>query len=322
MKVLGAAMLRNEADVVESFVRHNLSLLDALVVVDHGSSDGTSEILDALVAEGLPLEVERDPSVGYLQSEIMTRTVRHALTHHGADFVFALDGDEFLKAPRRELLDDVLATLPQGLHAAMQWQTYVPDFDEDDAAASRPTAAASRPSVLARARRRLAQERHGLHKVIVGRAFIDTRGAVLAVGNHVVLPSAGHSTAQQPVKHARISAEVVALAHLPVRSARQLTNKIVIGWLAHCVARRSNADLAFHWRELYQELADGRAPSAERLRTIAANYGLPMTSWIAPGEIALIDDPLPPCETRYAALIRDETLPLVLRFAEKLAARK
>jgi hypothetical protein len=33
----------------------------------------------------------------------------------------------------------------------------------------------------------------------------------------------------------------------------------------------------------------------------------------------LIDDPLPPCETRYAALIRDETLPLVLRFAEKLA---
>ena len=43
-------MLRNEADVVESFVRHNLSLLDGLLVVDHGSSDGTSEILDALVA--------------------------------------------------------------------------------------------------------------------------------------------------------------------------------------------------------------------------------------------------------------------------------
>ena len=78
MKLFGAAMLRNEADVVESFVRHNLSLLDGLLVVDHGSSDGTSEILDALVAEGLPLEVERDPSVGYLQSEIMTRTVRHA----------------------------------------------------------------------------------------------------------------------------------------------------------------------------------------------------------------------------------------------------
>ena len=33
MKLFGAAMLRNEADVVESFVRHNLSLLDGLVVI-------------------------------------------------------------------------------------------------------------------------------------------------------------------------------------------------------------------------------------------------------------------------------------------------
>src|ERR1700680_3105464 len=112
MKLFGAAMLRNEADVVESFVRHNLALLDGLSVVDHGSSDGTSEILNALVAEGLPLEVERDASVGYLQSEIMTRTVRNAFMRHGADFVFALDGDEFLRIARRDLLDGVLATLP------------------------------------------------------------------------------------------------------------------------------------------------------------------------------------------------------------------
>src|SRR6266567_760374 len=79
--------------------------------------------------------------------------------------------------------------------------------------------------------------------LVVARAFADTADAVIAVGNHVVLPSAGHSIAEQPVRHARIAAEVVALAHLPVRSARQLTNKIVIGWLAHCAARRSNADL-------------------------------------------------------------------------------
>jgi len=313
MKLFGAAMLRNEADIVESFVRHNLSLLDGLLVVDHGSSDGTSEILDALVTEGLPLEVERDASVGYLQSEIMSRTVRQALARHGADFVFALDGDEFLRIARRDLLDSVLATLPEGLHAAMAWQTYVPEFD-----ANPPPPAAT---VLARAKYRLAEERHGLHKVIVARAFADTPGAVIAVGNHVVLPSADHSAVLQPVKHARVAAEVVALAHLPVRSARQLTNKIVIGWLAHCVARRNNADLAFHWRELYHELADGKTPSVERLRTIAANYGLPMAAWRPAEDIALVEDPLPVGEVRYGAMIRDATLPLVLRFAEKLAAQ-
>src|ERR1700687_5078239 len=278
MKLFGEVMLRNEADVVESVVRHTISLLDGLLIVDHGSKDGTSEILGALVAEGLPLEVERDPSVGYLQSEIMTRSVRHVFSRHGADFVFALDGDEFLKIARRDLLDGVLATLPHGLHAAMQWQTYVPEFDKGSQAAG---------NILARAKRRLAQEGHGLHKVTAARAFADTPHAVIAVGNHVVLPGAGHSVAQQPVKHARIAAEVVALAHLPVRSARQLTNKIVIGWRAHCAARRSNADLAFHWRELYRELADGQTPSVERLRAIAAKFGPPMNAWLSPADIAL-----------------------------------
>jgi hypothetical protein len=203
--------------------------------------------------------------------------------------------------------------LPQGLHAAMTWQTYVPAFDAD---------APSPANVLTRAKHRLAEERHGLHKVIVARAFADTPDAVIAVGNHVVLPTSGHSAALQPVKHARVAPEVIALAHLPVRSARQLTNKIVIGWLAHCVARRDNADLAFHWRELYAELADGQAPGVERLRTIAANYGLPMAAWRRAEEIALIEDPLPVAQLRYAAMIRDETLPLVLRFAEKLAIRQ
>lgn len=310
MKLFGAATLRNEADIVESFVRHNLSLVDGLVVVDHGSSDGTSEILQALVAEGLALDVERDESAGHLQSEIMTRAVRRAFAQRAADFVFALDGDEFLKAPRRELLGDVLATLPHGLHAAMSWQTYVPEFDEGSPAPG---------TALARAKRRLAEERHGMHKVIVARAFAETPAAVIAAGNHVVLPSEGHAIALQPVKHARISADVVALAHLPVRSARQLTNKIVVGWLAHCAARRSNADLAFHWRELYRELADGATPSVERLRAIAANYGLPMAAWRPARDIGLVDDPLPVCEIRYGAMIRDATLPLLLRFAEKLA---
>ncbi len=47
-----------------------------------------------------------------------------------------------------------------------------------------------------------------------------------------------------------------------------------------------------------------------------------MAVWLPPADIALVDDPLPDCEMRYAAMIRDATLPLVLRFAEKLAATR
>ena len=309
MKLYGATMLRNEADIVESFVRHNLRVLDGLVVVDHGSIDGTSEILAALIAEGLPLEVERDASLEYLQSEIMSRTVRHAFARGTADFVIALDADEFLKLHSRSLLEQVLAGLPPGLHALVQWQTYVPRFD-----------GRTGRDPLALAKRRLVTERHGLYKAMVARTFADDPQAVIAGGNHLVLPSADHSPEANPVRHAKLAAEVVALAHLPVRSGRQLANKIFIGWLAHCAARRTNRDLAFHWRELYDELSRGNGPTAERLTVIAANYGLPKGAWLPLEQIALVDDPLPGAEVRYSHLAHDETLPLVLDFAARLAA--
>ena len=38
-------MVRNEADILEAFVRHNLTVLDRMLVVDHGSMDGTAEML-------------------------------------------------------------------------------------------------------------------------------------------------------------------------------------------------------------------------------------------------------------------------------------
>ena len=65
MRLIGVAMVRNEADIIEAFVRHNLTILDALVVVDHASLDGTSEILTLLQREGLPLRVMRDASPGF-----------------------------------------------------------------------------------------------------------------------------------------------------------------------------------------------------------------------------------------------------------------
>jgi len=37
--------VRNEADIVEAFVRHNLVLLDGIAIVDHASVDATPDIL-------------------------------------------------------------------------------------------------------------------------------------------------------------------------------------------------------------------------------------------------------------------------------------
>ena len=60
MRLWGVSMVRNEADVIEAFVRHNLGVLDGLAIVDHGSFDGTTEILAELQREDLSLRIVRD----------------------------------------------------------------------------------------------------------------------------------------------------------------------------------------------------------------------------------------------------------------------
>jgi len=98
MRLVGVAMVRNEADIVEAFVRHNMTVVDALTVVDHGSVDGTTEILSALRAEVLALTVEPESELAQHQPEVLTRVARTAFGR-GADVVFPLDADEFLLPP-------------------------------------------------------------------------------------------------------------------------------------------------------------------------------------------------------------------------------
>ncbi len=298
-------MVRNEVDVVEAFVRHNLAVLDGLAIVDHGSFDGTSEILQSLRAEGLPLSVRRDADPAYRQSETMTALAREAFERNGADFVFALDADEFLKLESREAVERTLSEVPAGMHATMHWLTYVPGaFDREFG-----------PGHLWW---RLETERQGLGKVIVSRALLDQPGDVIAMGNHAVLDA----TAREAPPHARPRQDTVALAHCPVRSRAQFEAKIIVGYLANLVAGPTDRRLARHWRELYDDLRAGGSFSEGRLGEIASNYGLPMKNWRPSSEIALVEDPVTlDFELRYSGSSAPDVLRQVMLFTEALIAR-
>ena len=100
MRSVAIACVKNEIDIIEAFVRHTLALVDRLVVLDNGSQDGTSEVF-APSKEGLPLDIVTDRSVGKYQSRRMTRLMHDwAIGRYDADWVVALDGDEFLVIPQ------------------------------------------------------------------------------------------------------------------------------------------------------------------------------------------------------------------------------
>ena len=283
MKLIGTCMARDESDVIEAFVRHNLRFLDALVILDHGSVDDTPDILAALGREGLAIEVLRDPVRAFNQGARQTEMARRYLRGTQADFCFALDADEFIRAPSREALEASLGRLPAQAYGALAVQHYL--------GATHPLE--SNP--LLRLTARLGDDHASGHKVVLRRSFADDPAAQVALGNHAAVRVEQGSA--RPFAHAIV--EGVKLAHFPVRSAEQVATKAIIGWLSHRLTRperflgdtQGKVVPASHWRELFDMISSGRVQVGPALLAEAtAAYGGPLPPGSAPH--ALVEDPL------------------------------
>ena len=59
-KILSISMVKNEEDIIESFVRYNINIFDGIIILDNGSTDDTLKILKQLQKEGLSLIILED----------------------------------------------------------------------------------------------------------------------------------------------------------------------------------------------------------------------------------------------------------------------
>ncbi|HET9338940.1 MAG TPA: glycosyltransferase family 2 protein [Casimicrobiaceae bacterium] len=305
MRIVGFMVARNEEDIVEATVRHNLLTLDALTVVDHGSDDATPGILASLVREGLPLTVERDETLGLSQSRVTTEHARR-MFENGADLCVPLDADEFLRMPSRPVFERVVAAAEASVHLAMSWTTYLPRFDAPGDLVAR----------LAHARRPR-EEQHGIYKVIVRRSLLDQPRAIVCAGNHGV--DYGDGSGQLP--HDALPPSVVSVAHVPVRSVGQLTAKVAVGRLSRRLAGLDDSATSPHLRDEYDAILAGRPLTREHLTAIVANYSVPPQRRVDPATIAWIEDAfLADIELRYTPAQPPNPLARILTFGERVAA--
>ena len=310
MKVWSVSMVRNEADIVEPWVRHNLAVLDGMAIIDHGSIDRTLDILRRLAGERLPLVLIDGKAPGYLQEQMTTALARQVFAQTGADFVVPLDADEFLKTPSRDAMRRALAAIPSGMHGLLHWLTYVPDF-------ARPAA-----DILAllRGARRLGVERQVFYKAVVTRHLLDTPAAALGHGNHCVAASL-HGRLEDAPPHARVRAGHAAIAHVPIRSADQLVAKVATKKLARVAAGRDwQPDAAS--QTAYDAVVAGRPLDAATLTEHAVNWSVPRGWWQPASEVALVDDPfLRAAPLRYTPPAAASPLPVVLAAVERMVVR-
>ena len=301
--VAGLARVKNEADVIEVFVRHHTALLDHLVIVDNASADGTRDILDALVEEGLPVTVLDDATFVYRQSEIMTFLTRAAFVELGCERLFLLDADEFLIADAgcpldRGALDAALECLARETHGTVPWMTYVPT-PADDPEQTEP---------LSRIVHRRVRESVVHRKLAVSASFLRDPDAVVEQGNHAV--------SGRPPAAMAAALPGVALAHFPARSREQLTSKVLVGWNAYLAMGYGDSDLAKQWRFAYEAVMRGGGMSAQMYLSLAAGYpGEP----IDPSAVMLVRAPFAAPAIRYAHLRLADPTVVVAKALEQLS---
>jgi len=299
-------IVRDEADIVELTMRHNLALLDGIAVVDHGSTDGTSEILAALAAERLPIFVTPDANPRFRQKAMINPLVRHAVMTTDVDWIFVIDADEFIAARSRVDLESTLRGLPTDRHAILAWPTRVPvSFDASVSLAER----------LDRTRRVVNPgQRHA--KMALPRQVLLRSGIEIGAGQHeleamrpdlAVAP--GH-----PLPESELS-----IAHVPIRTSDQYIRKCAAGWLSVVAQERRRVYHTVQWRDAFDAYVAGEPFDDAMLTAAAINYGIPRESW---GDYTGRLEDAPPFllahEERYRGLARKRGPGALLKHAERL----
>src|ERR1039458_9009142 len=242
MKLIGIGETKDEQDIIEPWVRHNMSLLDHLIIID-GSHDDTPNILSKLVEEfNGRLEVKPQAEFGDFQSMRTTSLLREAYKLE-ANFIFPLDADEFLGTIDRKFLEQQLTKIPLGGVGNVPWRTFIVTPDT--------VASCANDSPRGFQYRRIVE--NPLHyKVIVRTEGLSINQVWIGTGNHDCSSPLG-SVPQVNLE--------LSLFHFPLRSYEQLLSKTVLHWIGTVAAnpgiRISGG--AWHVRSMFDKLLiDGK----------------------------------------------------------------
>ncbi len=255
MKIAAISCVKDEDDIIETFIRVNSSFVDTFIFIND-SIDGTNQILNKMIEEDFDIIVlYRDRSKPYKQPELVQQSINYAILNHlNIDIYLPLDCDEFPQIPDKLTAETIFSEIPSGSLGFYNWISYIPialNFTEKTI------------NALTDCFKQREAEPVAYSKIIIP-ADLATN-ILLAPGSHAAINLNG-----QPLPKFHVQAE---LGHFPVRSPSQIMKKNIAA--VYGLLRRSERhdSEGYHVFEVINQMAkSGFNLNLEELQKIAMTY--------------------------------------------------
>jgi len=210
VKLRVISVIRDEIDIVGLFLQHLDALFDEVILLDHQSMDGTTEILRQAVAQRPSWQYYRVSIKQKAQKQLMNFFIEKSRTDK-FDYLFFLDTDEFFCVKDRQALEDLLTQNQDDVGVyGFKWINGIPK----DLNSSKPLDKNTRLVV--------SEEPGSWQKIAVDWSRINTSDFRVEEGNHFAFHLDGQLYPNSVVGK---------LLHIPIRSQRQFASKAL---LSHC----------------------------------------------------------------------------------------
>ncbi|MDR2591002.1 MAG: glycosyltransferase family 2 protein [Oscillospiraceae bacterium] len=264
-KIFIITSIKNESDIIESFIRYNLTYSDVLLVYEnHKSSDNTREIVQKLIDEGLPIFFDDNEDMHYEVAKKMM--IKQAFQKYGADFVIPLDADEFLCHVDGINPRHVLENMREDIEYQVPWRTYI---YENEPCVKKSFI----PDNFRFYRNQKLDDIQGhAGTVIISKYLAMQKKARPYYGTHWLVYPDEHkdTTAINKTKD-------LFCAHYPIRSQKQVMIRAIPNWINRWTIPERDPRSAIDVMQLgilFNELKENGKISKEKMKEISIEYSL------------------------------------------------
>ncbi len=231
MKTLMITKVKNEADIIEIFLRYHSNIFDNIVVIDNGSLDGTYEIVNELIKEGLKIQLINEAYSDFDAFRMANQYNVELVEKYNADYVMFMDADELLITKDGKQPIDCFANFDCNKIHTFNWRTYIYSGQDMDV---------FNPEYYHKYR---CEEKETFKKVMIPGKLLKEKSIVVSAGNH---------SASSPYHIEEEHHEELKFAHFPVRSMHQRRKQITLNMLDMMANPKVGLHTGSHWKLMYK----------------------------------------------------------------------